>query len=102
VGTYTVIVPLIIKEISPVEISGTLGTYNQLAICSGGTFACFFAYALKKATGDESGRDFWHILYAFPELILAFQTVVLLFAFPYETPRYLLSVGRDSEARRLI
>jgi len=33
---------------------------------------------------------------------LVIQTVVLLFVFPYETPKYLLSKGQDGEARRLI
>ena len=49
VGAYSAITPLYINEISPVEISGTLGSYTQLLVCFGCFFASFFAYILKKS-----------------------------------------------------
>ena len=94
VGAYSAVSPLYIMEIAPKEISGTLGSYNQLLVCFGCFFACIFAYILKKITGDDTGRDFWYILYGFTEITLIIQTLVLLFVFPYETPKYLLSVGK--------
>lgn len=52
VGVYSALAPLIIKELSPNEISGTLGTYAQLNVCGGVTFGCILTYVLKKITGD--------------------------------------------------
>ncbi len=95
VGFYSSIAPLIIKELSPNEISGTLGSYAQLNICLGVFTGCIFTYILKKATGDETCKDFWYIIFGLPEITIAIQTVALLFIFPYETPRYLLSVGKE-------
>lgn len=94
VGFFSAIAPLIIKELSPTEISGTLGSYAQLNVCLGVFSGCFLAYILKKATGDPSGKDFWFIVFGLTEVTIAIQTVVLIFIFPYETPKYLLSVGK--------
>jgi MFS family permease len=52
VGFYSAIAPLIIKELAPNEISGTLGSYSQLLVCLGVFIGCFFTYILIKATGD--------------------------------------------------
>lgn len=101
-GVYSALIPLIIKELSPNEISGTLGSYMQLNVTLGVFFGVFFAYLLKKMTGDTTGKDFWYILYGFPEITILIQTLVLLFVYPYETPKYLLSVGKEDEARTLI
>lgn len=102
VGFFSAIAPLIIKELSPTEISGTLGSYAQLNICLGVFIGCFFTYILQKATGDLTAKDFWYIIFGLPEITIAIQTVTLIFIFPYETPRYLLSVGKEEEARKLI
>jgi hypothetical protein len=37
-----------------------------------------------------------------PEITIALQSFTLLFVFPYETPRYLLSIRKEEEARKLI
>ena len=94
VGFYSSIVSLIIKELAPTEISGTLGTLPQLNVTLGVFFGPLFKYILVKATGDESCKDFWWIVFGFTQITLVVQTVLLLFVFPYETPKYLLSVDR--------
>jgi hypothetical protein len=84
-----------IKELSPIEISGTMGTYAQLNVVLGVTTGCFVPYMLTKITGDEAGRDFWFVSLGFPQIMLIVQSLVLLFVFPYETPKYLLLKGKD-------
>ena len=83
VGAYSSIVPLIIKELAPTEISGTLGSYAQLMVCSGASFGCIFKYILYKITGDDSGKDYWFITFGVTEITVAIQTFLLLFVFPY-------------------
>ena len=41
-------------------------------------------------------------MFATPLLTLSIQAMVLLFVFPYETPKYLLLKGKEDEARKLI
>jgi MFS family permease len=65
VGAYSSVAPLIIKELSPTEISGTLGSYTQLLVTLGVFFGCIFKYILYKITGDKTGRDYWYITYGF-------------------------------------
>jgi SP family arabinose:H+ symporter-like MFS transporter len=55
VGFYSAITPVIIKETSPNEISGTLGALNQFFIAFGCFFAFFFKFILEKAADDETG-----------------------------------------------
>lgn len=56
VGAYSSIMPLIIKEISPLEISGMMGNFSQLNLTIGVLFGQFLSFILKKWTGDESGE----------------------------------------------
>lgn len=102
VGFYSAIAPLIIKELSPVEISGTLGVFAQLNVAGGCFFGCFFEFILSAATGDKDGSQIWPFTFGFTLITLAVQTAVLLFVFPYETPRYLLLNNEEKEARKLI
>lgn len=41
-------------------------------------------------------------MYGITEITLLVQTVVLVLIFPYETPKYLLSIGKEEEAKDLI
>ena len=54
-GTISAIVPLIIKEIAPFELSGFFGVFQQLFITIGIFVACFFSFILGLITQDESG-----------------------------------------------
>jgi MFS family permease len=83
VGAYSSIAPLIIKELAPTEISGTLGSYAQLMVTIGVFFGCIFKYILYKVTGDETGKEYWYITFGVTEITVAIQTIVLVFVFPY-------------------
>ena len=54
-GIVSAIVPLIIKEIAPFELSGFFGVFQQLFITIGIFTACFFSFILSLVTKDESG-----------------------------------------------
>ena len=82
-GAYSSVAPLMIKELSPTEISGTLGSYAQLLVTIGVFFGCIFKYILFKITGDNTGEEYWFLTFGFTEITVAIQTVVLLLIFPY-------------------
>jgi MFS family permease len=65
-GLYSSMVPIIIKELAPVEISGPLGSYTALSIAFGMFLAPIFAYVLSFITNDETGRYYWYYLFALP------------------------------------
>jgi MFS family permease len=52
VGSFTAMGSLIIKEISPTELSGSLGTLVQLTLGMGMTTVYFLNYCLKKIYND--------------------------------------------------
>jgi MFS family permease len=83
VGFFTSIVPLIICELSPTEISGSLGSYTELHICLGIFFGCFFPYVLLKITGDTTGHSYWFLVFGLPQVVILLQSLLLIFAFPY-------------------
>lgn len=83
VGFFSAIAPLMIKELSPTEISGTLGSYAQLNICLGVFVGCIFAYILKKITGDSTGEKSWFLIFGLTEVTILIQTAILIFVYPY-------------------
>ena len=99
VGAATSLPSIIIKEMAPVEISGILGSLVQLGLVVAMSLCYFMVYVLIKVTGDPSCRAFWPYVFGVSVLILLFQSAVLLFVFPYETPKYWLEVGREDKAR---
>jgi MFS family permease len=102
VGFYSSLTPLIIKEISPNEISGTLGALNQFMIAFGVFFGCIFKLLLSLIFDNKDGSAIWQIIFGFTLLTILIQTIVLLFIFPYETPKYLLLNNRKEDAKALI
>jgi len=66
------------------------------------TTVYFLNYCLKKIYNDVTCESFWRIMFAIPFITLTIQALVLLFVFPYETPKYLLLKGKYDEARELI
>lgn len=102
VGFFTSVAPLIINEISPVELSGAIGTYAEINLCFGVFMGCLAPYSLLKITGDSSGRAYWYLVFGLPQVVIVIETLLLLFAFPYETAKYQLLVGQEEEAKKLI
>ena len=101
IGFYSVFVPLLIREFSPVEIYGSLGTSNQLFI----TMGILSAYAINQydsAHPENNITAFWILIFEFPLLLLVLQTVLLLTVFKDETPNYLLLKGKNSECHALL
>lgn len=102
IGLYTSIVPIVIAEISPIEIMGTTGAFTQIFCSVGTTFAYLFYYILSITMKPENLSSIWYYVFGFPLITLVLQTLILLFVFPYETPKYFLLHHQKSKARELI
>lgn len=92
IGAACASAPLYIAEISPAEKRGMLVTFFQLAITIGILAGYFLAKAL-------SGSENWRLMLA-GGVLPAAGLVAGMLSLP-NSPRWLIRMGRDEEARRI-
>ena len=93
VGSASMAVPLYISEVAPPRVRGALVSFNQLALTMGILAAFLVDYALSSSAA-------WRLMFA-----LAAIPAVLLFVgmlTQAESPVWLVTHGRDAEARRVL
>ena len=105
VGAASVLSPAYISEIAPANIRGRLTTVQQIMIITGLTAAFVVNYFLAKGAGVSTakfwgGLDAWRWMFLM-QAIPAAIFLVALFMIP-ESPRYLVSKGRDSDAVQVL
>jgi SP family sugar:H+ symporter-like MFS transporter len=104
VGAASVLSPLYISEMAPANIRGRLTTVQQVMIISGLTLAFVVNYFLAQAAGSSlgelGGREAWRWMYLMQALPAAVFLVALLLI--PESPRYLVSRGREDDARQVL
>lgn len=105
VGISAVIAPAYIAEIAPADKRGRLGTLQQLAIGVGifGAFISNYAFVSGFGNADASawfGLEVWRWMFM-SELLPAIIYGAMALRLP-ESPRYLVGIGRESEARDII
>ena len=105
VGAASVLSPAYISEVAPASIRGRMTTVQQIMIITGLTAAFLVNYFLA-ATAGVSTASFWlgleawrwmYIMQAIPAAIF----LVALYFIP-ESPRYLVSKGRDADATSVL
>ena len=104
VGAASVLSPLYISEVAPANIRGRLTTVQQVMIITGLTAAFVVNYFLAQTAGDSlgmiAGREAWRWMYLAQAVPATVFLVALLFI--PESPRYLISRGRDAEATKVL
>ncbi|MGW5641624.1 sugar porter family MFS transporter [Saccharopolyspora sp. NPDC003752] len=90
IGIVAVSVPIYLAEISPARIRGRIGALTQLMIASGILLSYVVGYAM-----SPSGAWRWMVAFA---LVPALVLIAGVWVLP-ESPRWLLTRGRDEEAR---
>ena len=97
VGEASIVGPMVISEMAPPSIRGSLGTLQQLAI----TIGILVAYILNYVFASLfAGPVAWRWMLGFgmlPAIVLA----ISMFYLP-DTPRWLISEGREAEARNVL
>ena len=101
IGASSMICPVYIAELAPAAKRGRLGSLFQLGIVIG-IFLTLFINARIQGLGDETwnAASGWRWMLG-AEVAPAALLLALLFFVP-ESPRWLLSVGRNDEARRIL
>ncbi|TFI58983.1 MFS transporter [Sphingomonas parva] len=105
VGAASVLSPAYISEVAPASIRGRMTTVQQIMIITGLTAAFVVNYFLAAAAGESTasfwgGIEAWRWMYLMQAIPAAVFLVALLFI--PESPRYLVSKGRDEKARDVL
>jgi MFS transporter, SP family, sugar:H+ symporter len=105
VGAASVLSPAYISEIAPAEIRGRLTTVQQIMIITGLTAAFVVNYFLAAGAGVSTaqfwlGIEAWRWMFLMQALPAAIFLVALLFI--PESPRYLVSKGREEHATSVL
>ncbi|MDP9422781.1 MAG: sugar porter family MFS transporter [Pseudomonadota bacterium] len=101
VGAASVLSPAYISEVAPAGIRGRLTTVQQIMIITGLTAAFVVNWFLAREAGQSTaeywlGIEAWRWMYLMQALPAAIFLVALFFI--PESPRYLVSKGRDEQA----
>jgi sugar porter (SP) family MFS transporter len=105
IGMASVVGPAYIAEVAPAAYRGRLGSFQQAAIVVGIAISQLVNWAILLAAhgdqrGEIAGLEAWQVMLgvmAIPSLLYG----MLSFAIP-ESPRYLISVGRIEDAKRVL
>ncbi|MEU2597673.1 sugar porter family MFS transporter [Streptomyces hirsutus] len=105
IGMASVIGPAYIAEVAPPAYRGRLGSFQQAAIVIGIAVSQLVNWGILNAAGGDQrgellGLEAWQLMLG----IMVVPSVVyglLSFAIP-ESPRFLLSVGRREQARKIL
>ncbi|KAG8915253.1 hypothetical protein FRC01_003724 [Tulasnella sp. 417] len=102
VGSLSMIVPLYNAELAPPEIRGSLVALQQLAIVGGIMVSYWFTYGTQYigGTGDSQSKAAWLV----PVTIQLVPAIILSIGIMFmpQSPRWLMSRGREAECRQII
>ncbi|HEX8572363.1 MAG TPA: sugar porter family MFS transporter [Allosphingosinicella sp.] len=105
VGAASVLSPAYISEVAPASIRGRMTTIQQIMIITGLTAAFVVNWYLARVAGDSTatywlGLEAWRWMYLMQAIPAAIFLVALLFI--PESPRYLVSKGRNEKAHTVL
>ena len=105
VGAASVLSPAYISEVAPASIRGRLTTLQQIMIIIGLTIAFVVNYFLALSAGESTapywaGIEAWRWMYLMQAVPAAIFLVALIFI--PESPRYLVSKGREEKAESVL
>lgn len=93
IGASSLVVPTYIAEIAPPDVRGRLVSLNQLMI----TIGIFVSYLVGSAFAESGGWRWMLGLAVIPSVVMLAGLAVV-----NESPRWLLSRGRDEQAREVL
>ncbi|MEO7656689.1 MAG: sugar porter family MFS transporter [Sphingomicrobium sp.] len=104
VGAASVTSPVYISEVTPAAVRGRLSSIQQVMIISGLTGAFIANFALARLAGGSTAEIWGHTAWRWMFWLQAIPAAIYLIAlfFIPESPRYLVTRGRDDNARAVL
>lgn len=98
-GCFCMLCPLYLNEISPVEISGQIGSLMMIMSCIGSTLAFGLALILPVENYESDPINyFWIIMFTIQGIVAILQVTFFMSFFTKESPFWLLSKGLVEES----
>jgi MFS family permease len=105
VGIFSVIIPIFIIEISPIQLKGSYGGVSQLSITTGIMISYLMGILGRNQNGDNSSNSkiTWIIvlIFGFPILLATIQVLAITFLFKYESPKYYIIKDNTAKAKEV-
>ena len=101
-GINSQIIPIYINELTPIEVSGTMGTFFQSFINVGILVSYIMGLGIPNEDSNNKGNydlsdKWWIFVFAFPIITSFFRVLMLLTVFNFDTPFSLLKNGAKTE-----
>ena len=102
-GINCQLVPMYVNELTPIEISGIMGSFFQSFLSIG----ILIAYGMGlniPADGDnyDITDNWWKYVFAFPIITCSFRTLLLLIYYNFDTPFSLLKRRKGEEVSKVL
>jgi hypothetical protein len=81
-------------------MNGKYGLYHQLLFTIGVVWAFLFNLLLHSIFAESV--TYWRWLFGFPIIVSIYQAYMVYTHYNFETPRYLVSIHRDEDAKNLL
>jgi len=95
-GINTQLIPLYINELSPIEISGFMGSFFQSLLSMGILLSYVMGLGIPEAsTNYDVSDNWWKLVFAFPIITCTIRTSLLLTSFNFDTPFSLMKQRKD-------
>jgi SP family arabinose:H+ symporter-like MFS transporter len=101
IGAASIVAPMYIAEIAPAAVRGRLVVFYQFGIVAGILCAVFINMLIERSGGEAWNTSHgWRWMFAVGAIPAAVFALTILFA--KESPRWLMKIGREREAEKVL
>jgi MFS family permease len=90
-GINSAVIPIYLKEIVPLHLTGSFGVFFMTLCNIGNIFA--FLWGLGYSSDPKASDTLWRYAFAFPSIFYLIRFVIILSCFNFDSPFYYLMKG---------
>ena len=97
-GINCQLIPLYINELTPIEISGFMGSFFQSSLNIGIMISYIMGLNIPDdSTNYDTSDDWWKFVFGFPMITCIIRMIMLLIFFRFDTPYSLIKQKKEDE-----